>query len=68
MNINRKRRSTFQDYIAPFYIQEPTAQTYYNFIDKDLDQSSTSAKYQSESLSAKKSQENSSFNNFIDID
>jgi hypothetical protein len=65
---NRKRRSTFQDYIVPFYAQEPLAETYYNFLDKDHDQSSTSAKYKSESLSAKKSKESSSFNNLMDID
>lgn len=65
---NRKRRSTFQDYIAPFYAQEPLAESYYSFLEKDYDQSSTSAKYKSESLSAKKSKDNSSFNNFMDID
>lgn len=67
-NSNRKRRSTFQDYIAPFYAQEPMAETYYSFLEKDHDLSSTSAKYKSESLSAKKSMENSSFNNFMDVD
>lgn len=65
---NRKRRSTFQDYIVPFYTQEPSAQNYYDFVQKDHDQSSTSAKYKSETLSAKKSKDNSSFNNFMDID
>lgn len=65
---NRKRRSTFQDYIAPIYAQEPAAQSYYNFVEKDHDLSSTSAKYKSESMSAKKSKENSSLNNFMDID
>jgi len=64
-----KRRSTFQDYITPFYSYEPTSQNYFEFIDKDHDQSSTSAKYKSESLSAKKSKEEStSLNNFLDID
>lgn len=52
---NRKRRSTFQDYIVPFYTQEPLGESYYSFLEKDYDQSSTSAKYKSESLSAKKS-------------
>jgi hypothetical protein len=65
---NRKRRSTFQDYIVPFYTQEPSTQNYYDFVQKDHDQSSTSAKYKSETLSAKKSKDNSSFNNFMDID
>lgn len=50
---NRKRRSTFQDYIVPFYGNE-TSQAYYNFVEKDHDLSSTSAKYKSQSLSAKK--------------
>ena len=44
-NSNRKRRSTFQDYIVPFYAQEPLAETYYSFLEKDHDVSSTSAKY-----------------------
>jgi hypothetical protein len=44
------------------------AETYYSFLEKDHDLSSTSAKYKSESLSAKKSMENSSFNNFMDVD
>jgi hypothetical protein len=43
-------------------------ESYYSFLEKDHDQSSTSAKYKSESLSAKKSKDNSSFNNFMDID
>ena len=39
---HRKRRSTFQDYIVPFYSQEPTHQTYYQ-AEKDSGHESTSA-------------------------
>ncbi len=63
---NRKRRSTFQDYIVPF--QEPTAHTYYNFNEQETTFSSTSAKYKSETRSPKRTKENSSLNNLMDID
>lgn len=65
---NRKRRSTFQDYISPLFIQEPTSETYYSINEKQTNFSSTSAKFKSETQSPLKTQENSSLNNFMDID
>ncbi len=46
-NRNRKRRSTLQDYTAPFYIPEPIAETYYNYTEKDISLGSTSGKFKS---------------------
>ena len=44
---NRKRRSTFQDYIVPIHPQQLIPQNYYSFVEKDYDLSSTSDKYKS---------------------
>lgn len=62
---NRKRTSTFQDYIEPFYMQEAIS---YNPLDKETTFSSTSAHYKSDTQSPFKSKDNSSRNNVLDID
>jgi hypothetical protein len=64
---NRRRRSTFQDYIVPFY-QEPTAISFHDPPPHHDSFSSSSAKYKSDTYSPKRTKENSSVNNLIDID
>ena len=64
---NRPRRSTFQDYIVPYH-QEPTVISFQESTSKHEAFSSNSGKFKSETHSPKRTKENSSINNLMDID